>query len=219
MVDGRGQAGFAELGGAHLLQRLRAALEQLEHDGPLQQRVGGEVDDAAAARADLADDLVVLDLTPLRWIHYRKDGCGVSVNERREMRGCDALRESPRLSQLHREGPGQRRLSLSKRTAAWIRRSCVGGLHLRDRGCRCREARGFRAQELRADIETDEPLIGIAIFGRIWRDPVKLANERGFDLSKADCSVQRGDISVVVGEKGSGLPVDAELRATIRAKA
>ncbi len=46
VVDGRGQAGFAELGGAHLLQRLRAALQQLQHHRPLQQGVRGQVHDA-----------------------------------------------------------------------------------------------------------------------------------------------------------------------------
>ena len=36
VIDGRGQTGLAELRGAHLLQRQRAALEQLDDDGPLQ---------------------------------------------------------------------------------------------------------------------------------------------------------------------------------------
>ena len=86
-----------------------------------------------------------------------------------------------------------------------------------DAGAEERQGTGLR--NCGRGIETDETLIGIAISGRIWRDPVKLADERGFDLSKADCGVQRGDIGVVVSEKSSGLPVDAELRATIRAEA
>jgi len=54
VVDGGGEAGLAQLRGADLLQRERAALEQLEDDGTLQERVGGQVDDARAAGADLA---------------------------------------------------------------------------------------------------------------------------------------------------------------------
>ena len=65
MVDGGGEAGFAELGGAHLLEGERAALEDFEHDGALEQGVVGEVHDAAAAGADLADELVVLDCAVL----------------------------------------------------------------------------------------------------------------------------------------------------------
>ena len=38
-----------------------AALEQLEHDGALEEGVVGKVDDAAAARADLANEFVLLD--------------------------------------------------------------------------------------------------------------------------------------------------------------
>ncbi len=65
MVDGGGEAGFAELGGAHLLNGEIAALEEFEDDGTLEEGVGGEIDDSAAARADLADELVLLDLTSL----------------------------------------------------------------------------------------------------------------------------------------------------------
>ncbi len=61
VIDGGGEAGFAQLGGAHLLEREGSALEELEHDGSLEQRVVREEDDAAAAGADLADELVVLD--------------------------------------------------------------------------------------------------------------------------------------------------------------
>jgi hypothetical protein len=53
VVDGRGQPRLAELRGAHLLERERAALEQLEHDRPLQQRVGGEEDHAAEPPAPI----------------------------------------------------------------------------------------------------------------------------------------------------------------------
>ena len=65
VVDGRGQAGLAQLRGADLLQRERAALEQLEDDRALQQRVGGQIDDTRSARADLALDLVVADCAAL----------------------------------------------------------------------------------------------------------------------------------------------------------
>ena len=65
VVDGGGEAGFAELGGAHLLGGEVAALEELEDDGALEEGVVGEVDDAAAAGADLADELVLLDLAAL----------------------------------------------------------------------------------------------------------------------------------------------------------
>ncbi|WP_433964797.1 hypothetical protein [Tunturiibacter gelidiferens] len=65
MVDGGGEAGFAELGGAHLLDREVAALEEFEDDGALEEGVVGEEHDAAAACADLADELVLLDLAAL----------------------------------------------------------------------------------------------------------------------------------------------------------
>ena len=65
MVDGGGEAGFAELGGAHLLDGEVAALEELEDDGALEEGVVGEVHDSAAAGADLADELVLLDHAPL----------------------------------------------------------------------------------------------------------------------------------------------------------
>jgi hypothetical protein len=42
-----------------------AALEELEDDGALEEGVVREVDDAAAAGADLADELVLLDLASL----------------------------------------------------------------------------------------------------------------------------------------------------------
>ena len=65
VVDGGGEAGLAELGGAHLLGGEVAALEELEDDGALEEGVVGEVDDAAAAGADLADELVLLDFAAL----------------------------------------------------------------------------------------------------------------------------------------------------------
>ena len=75
VVDGGGEAGFAELGGAHLLDGEVAALEELEHDGALEEGVVGEVDDAAAAGADLADELVLLDHASLHaFIIARVDG-------------------------------------------------------------------------------------------------------------------------------------------------
>ena len=65
VVDGGGEAGFAELGDAHLLGGEVAALEEFEDDGALEEGVVGKVDDAAAAGADLADELVLLDLASL----------------------------------------------------------------------------------------------------------------------------------------------------------
>ena len=65
MVDGGGEAGFAKLGGPHLLDGEVAALEELEDDGALEEGVVGEVDDATAAGPDLADELVLLDLAAL----------------------------------------------------------------------------------------------------------------------------------------------------------
>src|SRR5665213_168072 len=61
MVDSGGEPGLAKLCRAHLFERLRAALEQLDDDWSLQKRVRGEIDDARAAGADLANDLVVLN--------------------------------------------------------------------------------------------------------------------------------------------------------------
>src|SRR6202020_3160498 len=61
VVDGGGEAGFAELGGADLLDGEVAALEEFEDDGALEEGVGGEEDDSAAAGTDSADELVVLD--------------------------------------------------------------------------------------------------------------------------------------------------------------
>jgi hypothetical protein len=42
-----------------------AALEEFEDDGALEEGVVGKVNDAAAAGADLADELVLLDLASL----------------------------------------------------------------------------------------------------------------------------------------------------------
>ncbi len=61
MIDGGGEAGLAELGGAHLLGGEGAAFEELEDDGSLEERVVGEEDDAGSAGTDLADELVLLD--------------------------------------------------------------------------------------------------------------------------------------------------------------
>ena len=61
MIDGGGEAGFAKLRGAHLLGGEIAALEELDDDGPLQEGVGREKDDARAAGTDLTDKLILLD--------------------------------------------------------------------------------------------------------------------------------------------------------------
>jgi hypothetical protein len=61
MVDRRSQSGLAKLGRPHLLQRQRAALQQLHDYRALQQRVIRKVHDSTAACTNLADELVVLD--------------------------------------------------------------------------------------------------------------------------------------------------------------
>jgi len=65
VIDGRGQAGLAQLGGAHLLRCLLPALEQLQNHRALQQRVVGQKHNAAPARADLAHELILLNHTAL----------------------------------------------------------------------------------------------------------------------------------------------------------
>src|ERR1700722_3151964 len=62
---GGGLSGFAGVGGAHLRKGEVGALEELEDDRALEERVVGKVDDAAAACADLADELVLLYLAAL----------------------------------------------------------------------------------------------------------------------------------------------------------
>jgi hypothetical protein len=61
MLDGGGHAGFAQNGGAHLLLGESAALEDLQYDGAHQLRVIRKVHDAAAARSQLAGQLIVRD--------------------------------------------------------------------------------------------------------------------------------------------------------------
>ena len=65
VVDGGGEPGFAELGGAHLHNGESAAFEELEDDWALEKGVGGEEDDSAAARTDLTNELVVLNCPAL----------------------------------------------------------------------------------------------------------------------------------------------------------
>jgi hypothetical protein len=65
VVDGGGETGLAELGGSHLLCGEVAAFEEFEDDGALEEGVVGEVHDAAATRADLADKFVLLNLAAL----------------------------------------------------------------------------------------------------------------------------------------------------------
>ncbi len=61
VLDGGGEAGFAQDGGAHLVEGEGALLEDFEHDGTHELGVVGEVDDAGAAGAELALQLVVGD--------------------------------------------------------------------------------------------------------------------------------------------------------------
>ena len=100
VIDGGGEAGLAELGGAHLLGGEGAALEQLEHDGALQERVVGEVDDAAAAGADLAHELVLLDDAALHEGIISR--AATAYGERDDTKWCNGLGH-PRTSE-GREG-------------------------------------------------------------------------------------------------------------------
>ena len=61
VLDRGGQARLAQHGGAHLLGRQQPGAQDLEHHGALQQRVVGQVNHAAAAGAQPADDLVMFD--------------------------------------------------------------------------------------------------------------------------------------------------------------
>jgi hypothetical protein len=61
VLDGRGQARFAQDGGAQLLGGERAGAQDLEHHGRCSEGVIGKVDHAAAACAQLAENLVMFD--------------------------------------------------------------------------------------------------------------------------------------------------------------
>ena len=65
VVDGRGQTRLSQLRGAHLIQRERTALQQLEDDRTLQQSVRGKIHNARSAGADLANKFVVSDCATL----------------------------------------------------------------------------------------------------------------------------------------------------------
>ena len=73
VLDGRGHAGFTQNRGAHLLEGEGAALKDFKDDGAHELGVVGKVDDAGAAGAELAVQLVVGDGA----LH----GYGVSVAE------------------------------------------------------------------------------------------------------------------------------------------
>ena len=92
VVDRGGQPRLTQLRGTHLLSRQGTALEQLQHNRPLQQRVGCQKDDAGAAGPDLADKLVVADDAAL---HGSIIACGVVRNAHAAL-GDDALRPEPR---------------------------------------------------------------------------------------------------------------------------
>ena len=61
MLDGRGQPRLAQHSGAHLLDGEQAGAQNLEHHGPLQQRVVGQVDHAAASGAQAAENFVMFN--------------------------------------------------------------------------------------------------------------------------------------------------------------
>ena len=100
MVDGGGQARLAELGGAHLFDGEVAALKELQDYGTLEQGVGGEVDDAAAACADLAEEFVLLDDASLHKLIIASCGvwmiCGMvgEFSQRRRGDAADAEGEA-----------------------------------------------------------------------------------------------------------------------------
>ena len=92
VLDGGGHARFAQDGGAHLFEGERAALEDFEHDGAHELGVVGEVDDAAAAGSQFADQLIVGN-GALHWVGsvYRGEtgeavecGCAVGAIGRRK---------------------------------------------------------------------------------------------------------------------------------------
>ena len=60
VLNSRCEPGFPQDRGPHLLDGERPFPQHFEHDRPHQQRVGGKIDNATAARAQLAGDLVVL---------------------------------------------------------------------------------------------------------------------------------------------------------------
>jgi hypothetical protein len=61
MLDGRGQARFAQDSGSHLLNGEQPSAQNLEHYGPLQLRVIGQVDYPAASGAQAADNFVMFN--------------------------------------------------------------------------------------------------------------------------------------------------------------
>ena len=61
VIDGGGQPGFPQLRGAHLVEGEKAALQKLQHHGPLQQRILREKNNARTAGAYPADEFVVAD--------------------------------------------------------------------------------------------------------------------------------------------------------------
>ncbi len=77
MFDGRSETRLTQNGGAQLLRREQAGAQNLEHHRALQQRVVGQVHHAAAAGAEAANDLVVLDGLSF----HRCFKCSCSVDE------------------------------------------------------------------------------------------------------------------------------------------
>ena len=74
VLDGGGETGLAQDSGPHLFGREQAGAENLEHDGALQQHVVGQIDHAAAARAQLAENLVMFDGSSLHLLQVYR-GC------------------------------------------------------------------------------------------------------------------------------------------------
>src|SRR3984885_2111886 len=68
MLDRRSQPGFAQHRRAQLLGRKQTGAQNLEDYRALQKRVVGQVDDAAAAGAQLALNLIVLDGSSLHLV-------------------------------------------------------------------------------------------------------------------------------------------------------
>ena len=76
MLDGRGQARLAQDRGAHLLDGEQPRAQNLEHHGPLQLRVVGQVDYPAASGAQAADNFVMFNCFS-RHGFIKFTGCGV----------------------------------------------------------------------------------------------------------------------------------------------
>ncbi len=195
------------LGDAHLLGGEVAALEELEDDGALEEGIVGEIDDSAAAGADLADELVLLDLASLHEFIIARIGVG-KVKDWQELRRCGALMGMPRIRDELRD-PGRGVMPLSG-IEDLVRPSCGGEPYQQVRGCRFEERESCWLRNGRGDsggIKTDETLLvvlrAVPVLSVGRGDPVELADER-----VGDASGKKSEVSLLIVE-------DAALRASV----